>query len=56
MLMNDNEILLEISNKISNIDNSLTFFNNTFVICLGIICAIFVCYLMYKIVDKFISF
>lgn len=52
----DNNILIEILTKLDKIESSLNFFNNTFVITLGILASIFVIYLMYKLVDNFISF
>ena len=54
--MDNTELLIQLLDKITNIENSLELLTNSFVICIGILSAIFVCYLMYKIIDNFISF
>ena len=51
-----NDIYAELLTKITNIDNCLSLLTNTFVIGIGVLVAIFVCYLMYKLVNNFISF
>ena len=54
--MTNEEFLLKILEKITNIENGLSILVNTFVICIGILVAIFVCYLIYRLLDNFISF
>ena len=54
--MTNEEILLQILEKIINIENSLVLLTNSFVIVIGALTAIFVCYLMYKLLSNFISF
>lgn len=46
----------EILSKLNSIDNSLTILTNSFVIIIGVLVAVFVCYLMYKIIDNFINY
>lgn len=51
-----NDISSELLTKITNIDNCLSLLTNSFVVGIGVLVAIFVCYLMYKLVNNFISF
>lgn len=54
--MTNEEILLKMLEKIANIENGLSIFANVFVIFFGILVAVFVCYLIYRLLDNFISF
>jgi len=50
------EILLQMLSKITNIESGLSILVNVFVIFIGILVATFVCYLIYRLLDNFISF
>ena len=54
--MSNDEILLDILNKLNDILTYIETINNAFLWFIGAIVAIFVCYLLYKVLDEFISF
>ena len=56
MSLETNVICEQILEKVANLDNSITILTNAFVIFFGVLVAILVCYLMYKLVSNFINY